>query len=109
MTLLSHKLFDHCDISLEASEPSTEMVETPHVNPGSGLPLMKNSSIDVGGYVIGDGPLSHDDETGVSVIDDCSDSVDSHIEPTCVFETTGVFDDNFSISDDFGCFNDDWL
>ena len=109
MTLLSHKLFDHCDTSVDASESSTELVEAPHINPGSGLPLMKNSSIDVGGYVIGDGPLSHDDETGVSVIDDCSDSVDSHIEPTCVFETTGVFDDNFSISDDFGCFNDGCL
>ncbi|CAI4155749.1 conserved hypothetical protein [Alteromonas macleodii] len=109
MTLLSHKLFDHCDISLETSESSTEMVEALHVNPSSGLPLMKNSSIDIGGYVIGDGPMSNDDETGVSVADDCSVSVDSQIEPTCIFETSGVFDDDFSISNDFGCFNDDWL
>ena len=66
MTLLSHQLFDHCGISLEASEPRDEEISAPQINPGSGLPLIKNSSVDIGGYIIGDGPLNHDDEAVIA-------------------------------------------
>ncbi len=109
MTLLSHQLFDHCGISLETSEPRDEEISAPQINPGSGLPLIKNSSVDIGGYIIGDGPLNHDDEAVIAIIDDCIEPFDLAIEPTFVFEASNTFDDTFSISDDFCSLNDEWI
>lgn len=109
MTLLSHKLFDHCGISLKTSEPRDEEIRAPQINPGSGLPLIKNSSVDIGGYIIGDGPLNHDVEGVIAVIDDCIDPFDLAIEPTFVFEASNTFDDTFPISDDFCSLNDECI
>ena len=55
MSLLSHKLFDHCDLDIEHSELIEGEIDTPMTNPGSGLPLMRKSVIDVGGYMLGMG------------------------------------------------------
>ena len=102
MTLLSHTLFDHCDISLETSESSTEIVETPHVNPGLGLPLMKNSSIDIGGYVIGDGPLTHNISSNINIFE-------SPLEMECFSDSVSLIDCDDFIIDDLCSFDDDWL
>ncbi|VEL97247.1 hypothetical protein ALT761_02248 [Alteromonas sp. 76-1] len=109
MTLLSHQLFDHCDTSVESPEPCDQEICAPQLNPGSGLPLIKNSSVDIGGYIIGDGPLNHDDEAVIAIIDDCIEPFDLAIEPTFVFEASNTFDDTFSISDDFCSLNDEWI
>jgi hypothetical protein len=109
MTLLSHKLFDHCDILLETSESPSEMVEAPHVNPSSGLPLIKNSSIDIGGYVIGDGPLAHEDSASLSEVDASIDIFESPLEMECFSDSVSLIDCDDFISDDLCSFDDDWL
>ena len=109
MTLLSHQLFDYCGTSLDLAEPSDEAIDAPQVNPSSGLPLLKNNGIDVGGYVIGDGPLNHDDETSVAIINDCSDPIDLQIDSICALETTSLFEDDFSTCADFCSLSGDWL
>ena len=51
MTLLSKTLFDHCDVEVSSS-PDTEerdIQDTVTVNPASGLPMIKGSTIDVAG------------------------------------------------------------
>ena len=109
MTLLSHKLFDHCDTSIEVSESSTEMVEAPQVNPGSGLPLMKNSSIDVGGYVIGDGPLTHEDSALLSEVEVSIDILESPLEMECLSDSISSIECDDFTSDVTCSFDDDWL
>ena len=109
MTLLSHKLFDHCDISLETSESPSEMVEAPHVNPSSGLPLIKNSSIDIGGYVIGDGPLAHEDIASLSEVDAIIDIFESPLGMECFSDSVLSIECDDFISDDLCSFDDDWL
>jgi len=109
MTLLSHQLFDHCGTSVESAEPCDEEICAPHINPSSGLPLIKNSGVDIGGYIIGDGPLNHHDEVVIAIIDDCIEPFDVVIEPTCIFEALNTLDDTFSISDDICGLSDDWI
>ena len=55
MTLLSRTLFDHCDVEVSTS-PETEDTDTQDsttVNPATGLPLLKGSTIDVAGNPLG--------------------------------------------------------
>lgn len=55
MTLLSKTLFDHCDVEVSSS-PDTEetYIQDPAtVNPASGLPMIKGSTIDVAGNPLG--------------------------------------------------------
>ena len=109
MTLLSHQLFDHCGTSLDRAEPSDQAIAAPQVNPSSGLPLIKNSSIDIGGYVIGDGPLAHEDIASLSEVDASIDIFESPLEMECFSDSVSLIDCDDFISDDLCSFDDDWL
>lgn len=55
MTLLSKTLFDHCDVEVSPS-PNTGNTDTQDlaaVNPATGLPMLKGSTIDVAGNPLG--------------------------------------------------------
>lgn len=55
MTLLSKILFDHCDVEVSPS-PNTGNADTQDlaaVNPATGLPMLKGSTIDVAGNPLG--------------------------------------------------------
>ncbi len=95
MSLLSHRLFDHCDLESDNPELKEHEIDTPMINPGSGLPLMKKSVIDVGGYMLGDGPSE--------------ETFDSEKDILTSTEAVSPFDDDFSVSFDSGFIDDYWM
>lgn len=109
MSLLSHKLFDHCDLESEHPELIEDEIDTPMINPGSGLPLMRKSVIDVGGYTLGDGPLEETESIASPVIMESNHAFDSEVDILTSTETVSPFDDDFSVSFDSGFIDDDWM
>ena len=55
MTLLSKTLFDHCDVEVSPSPDTgnTDTQDLATVNPATGLPMLKGSTIDVAGNPLG--------------------------------------------------------
>ncbi|WP_269520737.1 hypothetical protein [Alteromonas sp. BMJM2] len=109
MSLLSHKLFDHCDLESEHPELIEDEIDMPVINPGSGLPLMRKSVIDVGGYVLGDGPSEETESIASPVMLECNHTFDSELDILTSAETVSSFDDDFSTSFDSGFIDDDWV
>lgn len=109
MSLLSYKLFDHCDLDIEHSELIEDEIDTPMINPGSGLPLMRKNVIDVGGYMLGDGP-SEETETIVPLaMSESNHTFDSEKDILTSTEAVSPFDDDFSVSFDSGFIDEDWM
>ncbi len=109
MSLLSHKLFDHCDLDTDPPELIEDEIDTPMINPGSGLPLMRKSVIDVGGYMLGDGP-SEETESIISLgMLESNHAFDSEKDILTSTEGLSPFDDDFSVSFDSGFIDDDWM
>lgn len=109
MSLLSHKLFDHCDLDTEPPELIEDEIDTRMINPGSGLPPMRKSVIDVGGYMLGDGPSEETESIAQPVISESNHTFDSEIDILTSTETVSSFDDDFSVSFDSGFIDDDWM
>ena len=109
MRLLSHKLFDHCDLESDHPELIEDKIDTPMINPGSGLPLMKKSVIDVGGYVLGDGPSEETESIAPPVIWESNHTFDSELDIFTSTETVSSFDDDLLVSFDSGFIDDDWM
>lgn len=109
MSLLSHKLFDHCDLDIEHPELIEDEIDTPMINPGSGLPLMRKSVIDVGGYMLGDGPSEETESIVSSTMSESNLGFDSEIDILTSTETVSSFDDDFLTSFDSGFIDDDWM
>ena len=55
MTLLSKTLFDHCDVEVSPSPDTgnTDTQDLATVNPATGLPILRGSTIDVAGNPLG--------------------------------------------------------
>ena len=96
MSLLSKQLFDHCSVDEEITKTPDTTMEMHQYNPGSGLPLINNGGVDVGGYVYGDGPSSEIDDNIITSLDPFEDS----------FAST-VFEDTCSLSESTDCLVDD--
>lgn len=109
MSLLSHKLFDHCDLDTEPPELIEDEIDTRMINPGSGLPLMSKSVIDVGGYVLGDGTLEEAESIASPVMSESKHAFDSEMNILTSAETVSSFDDDFLVSFDSGFIDDDWM
>ena len=113
MNLLSYQLFDHCSVEYDSpsSEPmslsETFEVTVTGVNPSTGLALIDNSCIDVGGN-----PFGESIDVGVSVALDTScsimgitdtsfgDSSNSSIEHDSSSGSFMLIDDHFVTFDD---------
>ncbi len=109
MSLLSHKLFDHCDLNTEPPELIEDEIDTPMINPGSGLPLIRKSVIDVGGYMLGDGPSEEIESITSSGMLESNHAFDSEKDILASTETVSPFDDDFLVSFDSGFIDDDWM
>ncbi len=109
MSLLSHKLFDHCDLDTEPPELIEDEIDTPMINPGSGLPLMRKSVIDVGGYVLGDGPSEETESIAPLAMSESNHTFDSELDFLTSTETVSSFDDDLIVSFDSGFIDDDWM
>ena len=109
MSLLSHKLFDYCDLDTEHPESIEDEIDTPMINPGSGLPLIRKSVIDVGGYMLGDGPSEETESIASSEMLESNHAFDSELDILTSTETVSPFDDDFSVSFDSGFIDDDWM
>lgn len=109
MSLLSHRLFDHCDLESDNPELKEHEIDTPMINPGSGLPLMKKSVIDVGGYMLGDGPSEETESILSSGMLESYHAFDSEKDILTSTEAVSPFDDDFSVSFDSGFIDEDWM
>lgn len=109
MSLLSHKLFDHCDLDTDLSELIEDEIDTPMINPGSGLPLMRKSVIDVGGYMLGDGPSEETESITSLGMLESNHAFDSEKDILTSTEAVSPFDDDFPVSFDSGFIDDDWM
>lgn len=109
MSLLSHKLFDHCDLDTDPPELIEDEIDTPMINPGSGLPLMKKSVIDVGGYMLGDGPSEETESIPSSGMLESNHAFDSEKDILTSTEDVSPFYDDFSVSFDSGFIDDNWM
>lgn len=109
MSLLSHKLFDHCDLESEHPELIEDEIDTPMINPGSGLPLMRKSVIDVGGYALGDGLSEETESIAPPVMPESNHIFDSELDILTSTETVSSFDDDLLVSFESGFIDDDWM
>ncbi len=111
MSLLSKQLFDHCSVDEEVTRTPETTMEIHQYNPGSGLPLINNGGVDVGGYVYGDGPSSDIDDNIINTHDLYEDTFASTVfEDTCSLSesTDCLVDDNHLSSPDYELFYDDF-
>lgn len=109
MNLLSHKLFDHCDLDTDHPELIEDEIDTPMINSGSGLPLMRKSVIDVGGYMLGDVPSEATESITSSGMLESNHVFDSEKDILTSTETVSPFDDDLLVSFDIGFIDEDWM
>ena len=70
---------------------------------------MKKSVIDVGGYVLGDGPSEETEGIAPPVMSESNHTFDSELDIFTSTETVSSFDDDLLVSFDSGFIDDDWM
>mgnify|MGYP001200680300 CR=1 FL=1 len=110
MSLLSKLLFGNNSSDEDATTASTEKMQ--QYNPGSGLPLVNNGNVDVGGYVYGDGPAREVEDTvnhNHVLSQDTLHSAFSEDTSSSLDSTCNLTNDDHSLSSDHDFCNDDFM
>lgn len=110
MSLLSKLLFGNCSSDEDVTTASNEKMQ--QLNPGSGLPLVNNGCVDVGGYVYGDGParevedtVNHNHVLSQNTLHSAfSEDTSSSLDSTC-----NLTNDDHSLSSDHDFCHDNFM